>query len=158
MQLVLRPSSNQEQQRLHCPEMIYAAGSKPDAPPAQEVQAAQEGEYAWYLQGNEVGRGTSIFEGEIIRRYSIVWSSDSNPRWIGNDGSGQGKGFVDALREGDCILVWARAKVSFKMNDTKVLANYGYSDEGGRTMYTVSVSLPVLPYDPSVWRHHASII
>ncbi|KAH4126740.1 hypothetical protein HBH68_065720 [Parastagonospora nodorum] len=110
MQLVPRPSSAQEQQRLHCPEMIYTTGSKPEPPTEQEVQVAREGEYAWYLQGNEVGRGTSLFDGEMIRRYTIVWSSDTNPRWVGNDGSGQGKGFVDALREGDCILVWARAK------------------------------------------------
>lgn len=121
MQLVPRPSSSQEQQRLHCPEMIYATGSKFDSPAGREVKAAREGEHAWYLQGNEVGRGTSLFDGEMIRRYTIVWSSDSNPRWVGNDGSGQGIKFVDTLREGDCILVWARAKVSFNTDMTQII-------------------------------------
>lgn len=70
------------------------------------------GTHAWYLQGNQVARATSLFEGEMVKRYRVIWGCKANPRWEGNEGAGRGEGFVDSLREGDRILVWARAKVS----------------------------------------------
>jgi hypothetical protein len=111
MQLVRRPSPEKEHHRLHCEEMINATASN-HGPLNLRPQSKKEGEYAWYLQGNEVAKGPSVFDGEMVRRYKIVWSSASTPRWVGNEGSGRGEGFVDALQEGDWILVWARAKVS----------------------------------------------
>jgi hypothetical protein len=98
MQLVRRPFLETEHQRLHCDEMINATAS--DHGPLD-------------LQGNEVAKGLSVFDGEMVRRYNILWSSASTPRWVGNEGSGRGEGFVDALQEDDRILVWARAKVSY---------------------------------------------
>jgi hypothetical protein len=112
MQLVPRTSLATEPQRLHCDEMINATASDHDAKKPRS-QNKKEGEHAWFLQGNEVARGLSVFDGEMVRRYNVVWSSASTPRWVGNGGSGKGEGFVDALQEGDCILVWARAKASY---------------------------------------------
>jgi hypothetical protein len=112
MQLVRRPSLETEHQRLHCDEMINDTASD-HGPLDSRPQSKKEGEYAWYLQGNEVAKGLSVFDGEMVRRYNIVWSSASTPRWVGNEGSGRGEGFVDALQEDDRILVWARAKVSY---------------------------------------------
>jgi hypothetical protein len=111
MQLVRRPSLEVEHHRLHCDETINATASD-HGPLDSRSQSKKEGEYAWYLQGNEVAKGPSVFDGEMVRRYNVVWSSALTPRWVGNEGSGRGEGFVDALQEGDRILVWARAKAS----------------------------------------------
>ena len=40
--------------------------------------------------------------------YNVVWAQE---HWVGNEGSGKGEGFLEALKEGDRILVWARAKI-----------------------------------------------
>lgn len=66
----------------------------------------------WYIQGNEVARSASTFDGDMIPRDRVVWGSKSTPRWVGNEGTGSGEGFVDSIKEGDWIVVWARAKVS----------------------------------------------
>jgi hypothetical protein len=112
LQLQPRPSLEMEPQRLHCNEMIYVAESREELSKDVQFQSTKEGEFAWYLQGNEVARGKSIFEDEMVRRYNIVWGGKSNPQWIGNEGSGRGEDFVDSLQEGDWVVVWARAKVS----------------------------------------------
>ncbi|KAF2253729.1 hypothetical protein BU26DRAFT_516032 [Trematosphaeria pertusa] len=108
IELMPRSSSEMEPQRLHCREMREVA-SEPEifrkrAPPSDE------GRYAWYLQGNKVGRGPSVFEGDLVKRYRVVWGCAANPRWEGNEGAGRGEGFLDSLRNGDWIVVWARAK------------------------------------------------
>jgi hypothetical protein len=115
IQLLPRSFTNIEPQRLHCNEMINVTKAKNESSIELDSQNAREGEYAWWLQANEVARGTSIFDGEMVRRYNIVWGSRSNPNWVGNEGSGQGEGFVDSLQEDDWIVIWARAKVSSRM-------------------------------------------
>ena len=70
-----------------------------------------DGDDAWYLQGNEVARATSVFDGEMIRRYHVVWGRKAHPAWVGNEGAGNGHGFIDSLKPRDWICVWARAKV-----------------------------------------------
>lgn len=77
---------------------------------AQRPQAAEqgpqggEGEIAWYLQGNRV----AAKHGE----YRVVWGLDGIEE--GNEGAGRGERFVDSLKEGDRVLVWARAKVCYE--------------------------------------------
>jgi hypothetical protein len=58
-----------------------------------------------------VAREKAVFDGEMVPRYNLVWGNKSNTRWVGNEGSGCGKSFVDSLQEGDSVVVWARAKV-----------------------------------------------
>jgi hypothetical protein len=74
--------------------------------PESALQGPQggEGDYAWYLQGNRVMAGS--------QDYHIVWE-DSGLSEVneGNEGAGSGEGFLDALRQGDRVLIWARAKV-----------------------------------------------
>lgn len=61
-----------------------------------------QGRYAWYLQGNKVTCKEPVCK--------ISWGPDgTTPR--GNEGSGKGEKFVDSLRPGDVVVVWARAKV-----------------------------------------------
>ncbi|PSN59797.1 hypothetical protein BS50DRAFT_594230 [Corynespora cassiicola Philippines] len=133
-----RPSKEMETQRLHCQEMTIVSWNQPmfqelvdsmEAPRALDRQhnnppliysalkeaenmykETDEGRHSWYLQGNLVGRFKSIFDGEMVKRYRVVWGSQANPRWEGDEGSGHGEGFVDALRSDDIIVVWARAK------------------------------------------------
>jgi hypothetical protein len=112
LQLLQRPSVEMEPQRLHCNEMINVH-PKEELPEGMQPHSAKEGEFAWYLQGNEVARGKSIFDDEMVRRYNIIWGRESDARWAGNEGSGRGERFVDSLQEGDWIVVWARAKVSW---------------------------------------------
>jgi hypothetical protein len=59
-----------------------------------------EGDLAWYLQGNRVAVG--------IDEYRVVWTENDKE---GNEGAGSGEGFLQELKEGDQVLVWARAKV-----------------------------------------------
>ncbi|KAF2474454.1 uncharacterized protein BDR25DRAFT_281405 [Lindgomyces ingoldianus] len=103
--MVPRPSGDMEPQRLHCPEMakiVYAEGYVP--------ASTEEGRLAWWLQGNQVARGTEVFDGDMVKRYRVVWGCKKNPRWQGNEGAGKGDGFVDSLRTGDVVGVWVRAK------------------------------------------------
>ncbi|KAF2184669.1 hypothetical protein K469DRAFT_633387 [Zopfia rhizophila CBS 207.26] len=102
--LVSRPSVDVEPQRRHCPEMMKVeSGSHP-------FSEVDEGKYAWYLQGNQVARGYSVFHGELVRRYRVVWGCSSNLNFEGNEGAGRGEGFVDSLEEGDILAIFARAK------------------------------------------------
>ncbi|KAF2869213.1 hypothetical protein BDV95DRAFT_499536 [Massariosphaeria phaeospora] len=64
-------------------------------------QSTEEGDAAWYLQGNRVVKG----HGDP---YRIVWAEGY---YEGNEGSGHGEGFVSKLKDGDTLLIWARAKV-----------------------------------------------
>ncbi|EOA89320.1 hypothetical protein ACJQWK_09232 [Exserohilum turcicum] len=104
LKAVPRPSSETEPQRMHCREMQSTLLSDDGTP------LGIEGEHAWYLQGNEVGRASSVFDGEFIRRYRVVWGCKDNPAWEGNEGAGRGEGFIDTLKDGDWICIWARAK------------------------------------------------
>ena len=72
--------------------------------PPQAEMGAQGGEppLAWYLQANKVCERQNC-------DYEVIWAPDHNE---GNEGAGSGEGFFDALKDGDSILVWARAKVS----------------------------------------------
>lgn len=99
--LVRRPASVMEPQRLHCPEMM-----------AVKSESVKEGEYAWYLQGNEVAREKSVFEGEMVKRYHVTWGCKEHPVPSPDKGVGSGDGFIDTLEQNDFICVWARAKVS----------------------------------------------
>jgi hypothetical protein len=116
MQLQRRPCSVVEPQRLHCIEMMEVTASGRFGPSNAQSRSSKEGEYAWYLQSNEVARERSVFDGEMIPCHNIVWGSGSTSRRAGNEGSGVGKGFVDSLQYGDWIVVWARAKVSGSSN------------------------------------------
>lgn len=72
---------------------------------AEQGPQGGEGALAWYLQGNRVATQGRVEE------YAV--------RWVGerceadSEGAGSGTGLLEALREGDRVLVWARAKVSF---------------------------------------------
>lgn len=105
--LVPRPSREPEPQRLHCTAMQEITYDESESLPDSHSRATKEGDHAWFLQGNEVGRGTSIFEGEMVPRYRIVWGST---RWLGNQGTGSGNDFIECLQPGDRICVWIRAK------------------------------------------------
>ncbi|KAF2031382.1 hypothetical protein EK21DRAFT_63415, partial [Setomelanomma holmii] len=107
--LLPRPCSKMEPQRLHCNEMINLTTRENDFNDG-ELDAVHEGKHAWYLQGNEAARGVHVFDGEMVPRRSIVWSCKANLRWVGDDGTGRGEDFVDSLQQGDCIVLWARAK------------------------------------------------
>jgi hypothetical protein len=101
-ELVRRDSSAIEPQRTHCVEMMEV-----------KSQGVKEGEYAWYLQGNEVGREKAIFEGEMVKRYNVTWGCKDNPIQEKSEGAGSGESFIDTLKRNDFICVWARAKVRF---------------------------------------------
>jgi hypothetical protein len=99
-ELVQRPASVIEAQRLHCPEMIET-----------KSPARKEGEHAWWVQGNEVARQKSVFEGEMVKRYQIIWGSKGNYGELSAKGAGSGVGFIDTLQRDDFICIWARVKV-----------------------------------------------
>jgi len=100
VELVRRPSSVMEPQRTHCTEMMNVAS-----------QGVKEGEHAWYLQGNEVAREKSVFEGEMVKRYTVTWGGKHDPAQTPIMGAGSGDGFIDSLERDDFICIWARAKV-----------------------------------------------
>lgn len=102
-------------------------GKLVDERPEQAAIGAQGGEppLAWYLQGNKVCERENC-------NYQVVWASD---RTEGNEGSGSGEGFLDALKEGDSMFVWARAKVS---------NSFIYSDIYSRLQISVISMLTVL--------------
>jgi hypothetical protein len=100
LDLVRRPSSVMEPQRLHCAEMMEV-----------KSEGVKEGECAWYLQGNQVARENSVFEGEMIKRYNVTWGCKANHTQATDEGAGSGEDFIDSLQKDDIICVWARAKV-----------------------------------------------
>lgn len=120
LRLIPRPNCSVEPQRQHCSETMNVAhrGSERKDSGSPFVGKSQKGDHAWYLQGNEVARATSVFDGEMVKRYQVVWSSTATPRWVGNEGTGRGTGFVDSLQQGDWLCVWARAKVSSNKSGT----------------------------------------
>lgn len=59
-----------------------------------------EGGYAWYLQGNRVSAESEM--------YRVVWGRGGSSE--GNEGKGDGEGFLEELRMGDKVVVWARAR------------------------------------------------
>jgi hypothetical protein len=69
---------------------------------AEQGPQGGEGDLAWYLQGNRVA--TQGYAEE----YDVTWTQYAHE---GNEGSGTGDGFLDELKDGDRLLVWARAKV-----------------------------------------------
>ncbi|KAF2258560.1 hypothetical protein CC78DRAFT_587047 [Lojkania enalia] len=81
----------------------------------------QESEHsiAWYLQGNRVADPS-------LGIHNIVWSEDS---FQGDEGAGKGEGFIDALKDGDHVLVWARAKWAgwaCHVDRVKMTVRYGF--------------------------------
>ncbi|KAF3047462.1 hypothetical protein E8E12_007714 [Didymella heteroderae] len=68
---------------------------------AEQGPQGGEGDLAWYLQGNRVATQGHAEE------YDITWTQHTH---VGNEGSGTGDGFLDELRDGDRLLIWARAK------------------------------------------------
>ncbi|CBX98218.1 hypothetical protein IAQ61_010315 [Plenodomus lingam] len=77
-----------------------------------------EGHFAWYLQGNCVAAGN--------REYHVSWTGDG---FQGNEGSGTGEGFVRELKDGDRILIWARAKYpgwQCHVDYIKIVVRYGF--------------------------------
>lgn len=69
---------------------------------AEQGPQGGEGGLAWYLQGNRVATQGRAEE------YDVLWKRHGHE---GNEGSGTGDGFVEELRDGDRLLIWARAKV-----------------------------------------------
>lgn len=73
---------------------------------AQQGPQGGEGGLAWFLQGNRVA--TEGRWGE----YSVRWTRGAGDReGEEEEGRGSGEGFLESVREGDWLLVWARAKV-----------------------------------------------
>ncbi|KAL6707346.1 hypothetical protein ACN47E_004125 [Coniothyrium glycines] len=88
--------------------------------PESALQGPQDGEgdLAWYLQGNRVATED--------QEYHIVWTERG---YEGNEGAGTGEGLLKELKEGDIILVWARAKWpgwQCVVNSVKVTVHYGF--------------------------------
>jgi len=134
--LVPRPAADTETQRQHCSEMMLITQDSKSA----RRGVTNEGQHTWYLQGNEVARPTSVFDGEMVRRYSVVWGSKANPRWEGNEGSGHGQGFIESINPEDWIVIWARAKVSaikhwVSDDDAKSLTDHHGRDAGGKITF-----------------------
>lgn len=107
----------------HLHNLLQAAGHKlVDKRPSNIAVGPQGGEppLAWYLQGNQVAAPG-------YTDYHVRWASTG---FEGNEGAGKGEGFIDALQEGDLILVWARAKVRYvyKIQRTWLTEN---STQGG---------------------------
>jgi hypothetical protein len=75
---------------------------RPDS--ARQGPQDGEGDFAWYLQGNRVAVGRD--------EYRVIWAEDGSE---GNEGAGSGEGFLQELKDGDRILVWARAKVCINL-------------------------------------------
>ncbi|KAF2272538.1 uncharacterized protein EI97DRAFT_203714 [Westerdykella ornata] len=69
---------------------------------AAHYPQADEDARAWYLQGNKVADRRP-------RTHTVLWSVFSD-ECKGNEGAGSGQGFLDELRAGDRLVVWARAK------------------------------------------------
>lgn len=91
-----------------------------DERPVSAAVGPQGGEppIAWYLQGNKVTERQQI-------DYRVVWTPDSSE---GNEGAGNGENFINVLKDGDSVLVWARAKVGFGDSDIPTVAARLYAD------------------------------
>lgn len=48
------------------------------------------------------------FDADVFKEYDVLWTQYAHE---GNEGSGTGDGFLDELKDGDRLLIWARAKV-----------------------------------------------
>lgn len=70
---------------------------------AKRYPQDESDKYAWYLQGNKVAVARPL-------THNVIWSVAENET-EGNEGAGKGDGFLDELRAGDRVLVWARARV-----------------------------------------------
>ena len=70
---------------------------------AQQGPQGGESGLAWFLQGNRVAT-----EGRC-EEYPVRWTRDAEEGE--EEGRGSGEGFLESVREGDWLLVWARAKV-----------------------------------------------
>ncbi|KAF1974505.1 hypothetical protein BU23DRAFT_598226 [Bimuria novae-zelandiae CBS 107.79] len=90
-----------EENRGHCDERekVMRAGEGKEERP-------DEGTYAWYLQGNPVVSGSHNVN-ELDMEHRVRWEGAHSE---GNEGAGKGEGFVDCLRDGDWIVLWARVK------------------------------------------------
>lgn len=101
------PLSSVMHRSISSPRDLQAAmadcGSSLVKRPESALQGPQDGEghLAWYLQGNRVAGGKE--------EYHITWTEAGSQ---GNSGAGTGEGFVQELKDGDRMLIWARAKVS----------------------------------------------
>jgi hypothetical protein len=69
---------------------------------AEQGPQGGEGDLAWYLQGNRVATQGRLEEHDVLWIYNETH---------GDGGAGRGEGFLDEIKEGDRLLVWARAKV-----------------------------------------------
>ncbi|KAJ4986868.1 hypothetical protein SVAN01_07673 [Stagonosporopsis vannaccii] len=88
---------------------------------AEQGPQGGEGDLAWYLQGNRVATQGRTEE------YKVCWTYDAHE---GNEGSGRGEGFLTELREGDRLLVWARAKWpgwQCVVENVSITVYYGFS-------------------------------
>lgn len=111
-EFVPRPGTEMEGQRTHCREMERVTRDEweGEGPP-------EEGRHAWWVQGNRVV-GATLDPDRWARRENavgnrVVWGCKAAPAWEGNEGTGQGDGFVECLKDGDWIILWARAKVGW---------------------------------------------
>lgn len=107
--LVPRQSSEIEPQRRHhevAKNAALANGVK------LHRNSLKEGRLGWWLQGNEVGRQTRVFDGEMVKRYKVIWGRGG--QFEGNTGAGRGEGFIEALRDDDEFIVLMRTKVCFQ--------------------------------------------
>lgn len=84
------------------------------------VRKPQGGErdFAWYLQGNKVAAQKG--------HYSVTWAQDGAE---GNEGAGSGEGLLKEVRDGDRLLVWARAQWpgwQCTVDSVRVTVTYGF--------------------------------
>ncbi|KAF2752183.1 hypothetical protein M011DRAFT_393113 [Sporormia fimetaria CBS 119925] len=77
--------------------------------------------YSWYLQGNKVAQRAPL-------HHTVVWSAYDD-EFMGDGGAGKGEGFVQRLKGGDKVQVWARAKWAgwaCVVHDLKIMVRYGF--------------------------------
>ena len=139
LEFVPRPDARVEEQRMHCVEMMKI--TRPGWPSGKALP--DEGVHAWYVQGNQItfqgGEDEPMDYRPIERRYWVRWGCAENPVWDGDEGSGKGEGFIESLRDGDCILLWARVKVSqyyCLLPMCRENPDLGARDRAGKTMST----------------------
>ncbi|OAG05619.1 uncharacterized protein CC84DRAFT_1145151 [Paraphaeosphaeria sporulosa] len=109
VEFVRRPDEGMEEQRTHCREMIRVFRDE-----SQGEMPLEEGMHAWWLQGNRVVTATGDPDRWARRENAVEnrvkWGCRAAPAWEGNEGAGKGEGFVDSLKDGDCVVLWARVK------------------------------------------------